>query len=218
MIMATVVNKSAPAHGVVIQGVTWDDYESMLRIVGSRPIRINYDSGRMEIMSPLQQHGHRSYLLGQLVDVLVDELRMRVVAVDPVTYNRHDLAKGVEPDKAYHFGENALRVRGKAKLDLTIDPPPDLIIEADVTSSSIPRLPIFAALGVPEVWQLDDDELNFLQLQADGSYQPRDHSLAFPGLALADASEFLDSGMNAIDTTWLREFRAFVRDNLVPHP
>jgi hypothetical protein len=78
-------------------------------------------------------------------------------------------------------------------------------------------LPIFAALGIPEVWRLEDEDLHFLLLQPDGTYQPRDRSLAFPDFLLADAARFLDQGQNMDKTAWIRTFRTFVRETLVPH-
>ncbi len=213
--MAT-VTKPPPPTGVVIEDATWADYESMLRIVGNRPIRINYDRGRMEIMSPLYRHGDGSYLLGRMVDTLTEELDIPVAHADPVTLRRPDLERGIEPDKLYHFGENAPKVRGKWDLDLTVDPPPDLVIEADVTSSSVPRLPIYAAIGIPEVWRLDGEDLHFLHLQPDGTYQPRDHSRAFPNFPLSDAARFLEEGRHTDINPWIRSFRAYVRETLVP--
>jgi Uma2 family endonuclease len=213
--MATVA-QTPPRPGVVIEDVTWADYEAMLKIVGERPIRINYDRGRMEIRSPLIRHGISAYLLGQMVDILVEELDISYLPADPVTLRRPDLNQGVEPDKLYYFGANVARIRGKWDLDLTIDPAPDLIIEADMTSSSIPRLPIFAALGIPEVWGLDGEDLQFLHLQPDRTYQPRDHSLAFPDFPITDAARFLEQGQNTDRITWIRSFRAYVRESLVP--
>jgi Uma2 family endonuclease len=211
--MATVATKSPPAPSVVFHDVTWDDYEAMLRIVGERHIRVNYDRGEMEIMSPLFRHGNSSFLLGSMVSVLVVELDIPFEPADPVTLRRPDLEKGVEPDKLFYFRDNAAKVRGKRDLDLTIDPPPDLVIESDLTSSSIPRLPIFAAMGIPEVWRFDDDELQFLHLQPDGTYQLRDRSLAFPLLPLTDAARFLEQGQDSDKTAWIRGFQTFVRDN-----
>src|SRR5206468_2120268 len=159
--------------------------------------------GRMEIMSPLKWHGDGSYLLGRMVDTLTDEFNIAVEHADPVTLRRADLEKGVEPDKLYHFGANAERVRGARELDLAVDPPPDLVIEVDVTSSSVPRLPIFAALGIPEVWRIDGEDLRFLHLQADGTYQPRDVSRAFPSLSLSDAARFLEQGRRSDKNAWI---------------
>ena len=213
--MAT-ASAARPLPGVVLHDVPWADYEAMLRIVGERHIRVNYDRGRMEIMSPLKWHGNGSYLLGRMVDTLTDELNIPVEHADPVTLRRPDLERGVEPDKLYHFGANAARVRGSREFDLTVDPPPDLVIEVDVTASSVPRLPIFAALRIPEVWRLDGADLLFLHLQPDGTYLPLDRSRAFPDLPLADAARFLEQGQGSDKTAWIRSFRAYVRDTLMP--
>lgn len=214
--MATVSRAKTWDH-VVIEDVTWEDYEAQLRIIGDRQIRVNYDDGRMEIMSPLRRHGNAALVLGRMVDTLTDEFNMPVVGADPVTLRRPDLAKGVEPDRLYHLRDNAAKVPGSREFDFTVDPPPDLIIEVDVTSSSVPRLPIFGALGIPEVWRIDGGDLRFLHLQPDGTYQPRERSLAFPVLSLAEAARFLEAGEESDNlTAWVRTFRAFVRDVLLP--
>ena len=202
--------------GVVFHGVTWADYEAMLRIVGNRPIRVTYDQGEMELMSPLWRHGSEPFLMGSMILILSEELGIPFEAADPVTLRRADLDRGAEPDKLFYFRENGAKIRGKRSIDLTIDPPPDLVIEADLTSSSIPKLPIFAALGIPEVWRLDEDELQFLHLQVDGSYLPSDHSLAFPMLPRADVARLLEEAEVMDKMAWVRRFRAYVRANFLP--
>ncbi len=216
--MATVA-RPRPSPGVVLEGVPWADYESRLRIIGERHIRANYDSGRMELISPtgLRWPAVLSCLLDGMVYVLVGELDIQVEGADPVTLKRPDLRKGIEPDKLYFFGANAAKVRGNRELDLTVDPPPELIVEFQVTHGEIPRLPIFAVLGIPEVWRIDDDEkVQFLHLQPDGTYQPRDHSRAFPVLSVAEAARFLEQGRGSDETAWIKTFRAFVREAIVP--
>ena len=219
--MAT-VTRPRIVPGVVMEDVTWAAYEAQLRIIGERHVRVNYDSGRMEIMSPLRRHGKGGTLLGRMVDVLTEELDVPTQGADPVTLKRPDLIKGIEPDRLFHFGANAIAVQEDREFDFTVDPPPDLVIEVDVTSSSVPRLPIFAALGIPEIWRIDDDddeELQFLHLQRDGTYQPRDRSRAFPALLVAEAARFLEQGQGADMTAWARAFRAYVRAVIVPqHP
>jgi Uma2 family endonuclease len=213
--VAAIETRTRP--GVVLEDVTWDEYEAQLRIIGDRHIRVNYDNRRMEIMSPMMRHGNGSNLLGRMVETLTEEMDIPTVGADPVTLKRPDLAKGVEPDKLYFLGVHAEIVGGKRDLDLTIDPPPDLIVENDVTSDSVPRFPIFAALGIPEVWRIDDGELQFLHLQPGETYRPIDRSLAFPVLSLAEAARFLEQGMRSGNqTAWIKSFRAFVRDVLVP--
>jgi Uma2 family endonuclease len=214
--MATAARESTTtATGFVFDGVSWDDYEAMLRIVGDGPPRVTYDEGRMEIMSPLRGHGGPSYLLGIMVSTLVEELDILYEPADPVTFRRKDLLKGVEPDKCFWFGHNAERVRHKRDVVLPADLQPDLVVEIDLTASSLERLPIFAALGIPEVWRVSEDAgLEFLHLTPDGVYLARESSLAFPALRVAEASRFFKEGLAGDKTKWGREFRRYVRESL----
>lgn len=220
--MATITLPSAPnpatTSGVLFHGVTWDDYESMLRIVGDRPIRVTYDQGEMEVFMPSFGHEDDAHLLGRMVETLSDELGIAMKAGRTTTHRRRDLDRGTEPDQCYWFGDHARHMIGKRQLDLNVDPPPDLVVEVDVTSSSLLRLPIFAAMGIPEVWRLIGQRLEFLHLQPDGTYQARDSSRNFPTVPVAAIARFLDLGRGDEETAWVRSFRASVRDQLIPPP
>jgi Uma2 family endonuclease len=170
----------------------------------------------MEIWYPSWSHSKTSYLFGSVISTLFEELEIPCEPADPVTLRRQVLQKGAEPDKLFYLRDNAAKVRGKWDLDLNVDPPPDLVLQLDLYPRWVPRLPIFAALGIPEVWLLDDEDLQFLHLQPDGTYQPRDRSLAFPDFLLADAARFLEQSRNMDMPPWFRTFRAFVRETLVP--
>lgn len=216
MATATGPKKRAPvSSGFVFHDVSWDDYEAMLRMVGDRPIRVIYDRGEMEIFMPTLGHDSDAYLLGRMVDTLTEELEISVEGGDTTTHKRMDLGKGVEPDRCYWFGEKARHMRGKRQLDLTSDPVPDLIIEVDVTRTSLDRLEIFAAMGVPEVWRSTSRSLQFLHLQANGTYQARTTSRSFPTLPVSAVAQFLKEARSADKTTSIRSFRAFVREKIV---
>jgi Uma2 family endonuclease len=209
--------KRTPApSGFVFHDVTWDDYEAMLRIVGERRIRVIYDQGEMEIFMPTFGHDNDAFLLGHLVCILAEELDVDFEGGGTTTHKRKDLGKGAEPDECYWFGVNARHMRGKRQLDLTRDPAPDLIIEVDVTRTSLDRLKIFAAMGVPEVWRSTGRSLQFLHLQADGTYQARTTSRNFPTLPVSSVAQFLKDGRTADKRVWIRSFRAFVREKVVP--
>jgi Uma2 family endonuclease len=210
--------RTTPPSGVIFRDVTWDDYEAMLRIVGERRIRVTYDQGTMEIFMPSFAHDSDAYLLGRMVDALTEELDVDVTGGDTTTHKRQDLEKGAEPDKCYWLRDNARRVRGKRQLDLKTDPVPDLVIEVDVTATSLDRLKIFAALGVPEVWRSAGRTLQFLHLQANGTYRPRATSRNFPSLPVSAIARFLKQGRTANTMDWIRSFRAFVREKVVPRP
>jgi Uma2 family endonuclease len=218
MATATTPPRKRPptSSGVVFHDVTWDDYEAQLRIVGERPIRVTYDEGAMEVFTPSYGHNSDAYLLGRMVDLLTEELEIDMQGGGTTTHKRQDLGKGVEPDKCYWFGENARRVRDKRQLDLDVDPVPDLVIEVDVTHTSLDRLKIFAALRVPEVWRSDGRSFQFLHLQANGTYQPRATSRNFPTLRMSSVARFLKQGRTTDSTGWIRSFRAFVREKVVP--
>lgn len=208
--------RASVASGFVFHDVTWDDYEAMLRMVGDRPIRILYDRGEMEIFMPTYRHDNGAYLLGRMVDLLTEELEVDLEGGRTTTHKRKDLGKGAEPDDGYWFGAKALHMRGKDQLDLATDPVPDLIIEVAVTRTSLDRIEIFAAMGVPEVWRSTSRSLQFLHLQADGTYQPRPTSRNFPTLEVGSVARFLKEGRTTAKPAWIRLFRAFVREKVVP--
>jgi Uma2 family endonuclease len=185
------------ATGVVFHDVTWDDYEAMLRIVGERSIRVTYDQGTMELFVASFGHNSDAYLLGRMVDMLTEELEINMEGGGTTTHKRQDLDKGAEPDKCYWLRDNARRVRGKRSLDFNVDPVPDLIIEVNVTRSSLDRIKIFAAMGVPEVWRSEGRTLQFLHLQANGTYRRRTTSRNFPTLSASSVAQFRHFSPNA---------------------
>ena len=126
------------------------------------------------------------------------------------TFRRKDRRKRLEPDERYYV-QHAADVEGKDELDLRIDPPPDLAVEIDITSWSIPRQPIYAALGVPEVWRFTLRRLTVLHLTAGGKYGPAASSLAVPILPMREFETFLRRLASEEPTAVLREFRDWVK-------
>jgi Uma2 family endonuclease len=179
-------------------------------------MRVTYDQGTMEMFMPSFRHNRDAYLLGRMVDLLTEELEVSVEGGDTTTHKREDLGKGAEPDKCYWFGDNARYMRGKRQLDLDRDPAADLVIEVDVTRTSLDRLKIVAAMGVREVWRSTGRSLQFLHLQAVGAYQSRTISRNFPALPISSVAQFLKEGRTAESMDWIRSFRAFVREKVVP--
>src|SRR5579871_3524230 len=179
MSLAAPVAGPAPA---VLHEIDWRTYSRLLRVFAERRgFRLTYDRGTLEIMSPLWTHEAPSKLIGRFVDVLTEELNLPCRMGGSVTLRRRRKRRGLEPDNCYWIA-NAPRMQGKRDLDLRTDPPPDLAVEVDVTSSSVDRMSIYAALGVPEVWRFTTGTVSFHVLQA-GSYQIRPNSLSFPQLA-----------------------------------
>ena len=198
---------------LVLYNVPWRDYSRFLRLFADRPgYRLTYDRGVLEIMSPSRPHDRLSRLLARIVGVIIDELGLDFSDGGSTTLRRRKKHKGAEPDESFWI-VNEAKMRKDEDLDLRKDPPPDLCIEVDVTHSSLDRLAIYAALGVPEVWRVNDQGLTFHVLGANG-YAPAPNSLAFP---LVTPSELLDllalreqMGVNAL----LRRVRAWFRKKL----
>jgi Uma2 family endonuclease len=197
---------------VLLDDVDWRTYTRLLAaFAGRRSVRLTYDRGRLEIMAPLKAHGGDEEVLGQFVHILTEELDLPINANGAITIRKRDKERGLEPDRCFWIA-NAHRVAGVRRLDLRRHPPPDLAIEAEVTSSALDRMGIYAALQVPEVWRLGDDFLSFHVLQADGTYAVAERSRAFPQVSAADLLPFLREARVAGDQNpVLRRFREWVR-------
>jgi Uma2 family endonuclease len=199
-------------NSMVLEGIDWRTYSRLLRIFAEQPgIRLTYDRGALEIMSPLPSHEGIAYLLGRFVDTLTDELNLPVKAGRCSTFWRKRKRRGLEPDNSYWIASEA-QVRDKDDDELRRGPPPDLAIEVEVTHSSLDRLSIYATLGVPEVWNFAEGKGAFLRLQK-GSYV-EGPSLSFPGLTAADLVSFLNIRKQTDETTLVRQFRAWVRQRI----
>ncbi|PPT07727.1 Flavodoxin reductases (ferredoxin-NADPH reductases) family 1 [Geitlerinema sp. FC II] len=198
---------------VLLKNVSWDTYDRLLADLGDqRNIRLHYDRGFLEIMTPLLEHENPKRILEKTIDSLADVLDWEVLSAGSTTLKRKDLERGSEPDSGFYI-QNEQQVKGKRTIDLPNDPPPDLIIEVDVTSSSVNREAIYGAMGVPEIWRCDRGVVTFLQLQ-DGNYIEIDRSIAFPILPASKATEILEQSQTVGETTLFREFRRWVTAQL----
>jgi Uma2 family endonuclease len=208
-----------PGRWLRLSGVDWPTYSRLLRVFAERPgIRLTYDRGELEIMTPLFAHDGDAFVLNLLVVALTDELALPVVGGKSTTMRRRLRRRGIEADECYWIA-NAHRMQGVRRLDLRRHPPPDLAIEVDVTNSSLDRLAIYAALGVPEVWRLDGDVLTFHVLDASGHYAEAGASRSFPVLAPADLLGFVQRGRQAADVNPLvRDWRKWIRQRLAQQP
>jgi len=195
---------------LVIPQSTWEEYEHLLDDVAERPgLRITYDRGRLEIMSPSPEHEEYKELVLQLVRVLPDERGVPLETRGATTWKRRSFGQGTEPDTCFYV-TNAARVIGKRRIDLETDPPPDVVVEIDVTNESLSKFPIYAAIGVPEIWRYDCAVVYFFGL-ADGRYREIPTSVAFPQLTPAALAEALDESKRAGQTAALAAFRRRVR-------
>jgi Uma2 family endonuclease len=209
MTIAAPSHCESPRH-LLLDGISWEFYERLLEELNDRPIQVTFDNGSLEIMAPLPPHELWKKRIAMLVECMAIELEIDFLPLGSTTFKREDLEKGFEPDECYYI-QNSEAVRGKDRLDLTIDPPPDLAVEVDITSWSIPRQPIYAALGIAELWRFEDRRLIVLHLDATGQYVRAATSPAFPFLPLAEFEKFLLRLEHESQTKVLREFRGWVK-------
>ena len=220
--MATIVDLRADAtegpaaFGFRFSQVSWDDYEAMLRIVGDSHIRVTYDRGELEVLSPPRPNQRPKKLLARMVETLTVVLGIPVASCGSWTIRRQDQRQGLEPDECYYI-RNQPRIRGKRDLDLAVDPPPDLAIDVDPTGSSLDRQSIYAGLEVPGLWRLDDGKLSILELRPNGRYTETATSPNLPLLTLDRVARFLELAETMDETAWALSFIDWVRRDLAPH-
>ena len=205
----------ATAQHLVLDGVSWDFYERVLAELGDRPVRVTFDRGRIEIMSPLPEHELLKKPTARLIEMMCFERRISLVGLGNTTFRDEAEQRGLEPDECYYVANAAAGRKITGRFDPTVHPAPDLAIEVDVTARSVPRQPIYASLGVPELWRLTADGIQCLHLSERQHYQPSPRSLSFPFLAPADLWPWVVRLQAEDDVTVLSEFQPWVR-NLRP--
>lgn len=207
---APYVRSSESAQGVILQGISWETYERLLaEHQESSGTHFTYDRGRLEIMVLSAKHEAVKHVLALLVEVLAEELNIDVYGLGSTTFRRADLERGFEPDACFYIQRESL-VRGKDEIDLTVDPPPDLVIEIDIPSPSLNKFPVFAVLGIPEVWRYDGTRVCCFGLEGD-EYIERTESVALPKITSAALTEFIEQDKHLKRTVWLRRVREWAR-------
>jgi len=220
MSVATTDYLAAIAHlpaGAVLRfdNVPWDDYENLLVDLGeSYSVRIFYDQGRMEIMAPASAHEKPKNIIHHLVTSISDELDIDVESLGSTTWKAEMKAKGAEPDDCFYV-QNAALIIGKEDLDLAHDPPPDVVVEIDRTSTSLNKFAIYAGLEVPEIWRVAGRQVQFYLL-AGNRYEESPISRAFPFLTTQVLSEFIARGLKEGERKVASAFREWVREHHHP--
>ncbi len=171
----------------LLNGVNWLDYIAFLEALGDYSLRHTYDRGTLEMMSPRKDHDWVKRFVGRIVEAVSFAFNINIQSIGSTTLTGKMVERGFQPDEAYYVANEPL-VRGKSTYVPDVDPPPDLLVEVDVTSSSLPRMPSFAALGLPEVWRHEAKQIHFFRLTDTSDYQEIDHSVAFPFLTAADVN------------------------------
>ena len=182
--------KSRGENRILMEGIRWETYKALLEDLGERQLRLTYDEGLLEIMTLSSTHEMYKRLLGRLLETLTLVMRIPIRSIGSTTLKPELVKKGLEPDECYYV-LNESQIRGKLEIDLDVDPPPDLAIEVDISRSTINRLNIYAALGVPEVWRFDGHTLHVYHLQAKRTYVEAEASLNVPAFPVREIVRFL---------------------------
>ncbi len=203
--------ENLPHHGTLIMyGVDWEEYEEVLaRIDNSPACRISYNNGTLKIMSPRADHEYPKDVVLKLITVYADEMELMLESYGSTTYRRRPKAKGVEPDTSFYV-QNASQMIGKTEIDLEQNPPPDVVVEVDMTNESLDKLEIYAALGVPEIWRYDGLDFHILTL-SQNQYSETENSVALPKISAVILTEYLELGKTAGQTAMLKAFRNFLQ-------
>lgn len=201
-----------PGQRLELQQLSWQDFEAILAELGEhRGTRLAYTKGTLEIMTPLPEHEISKELIGDMVKILFEELNISNECFGSTTFKREDMNWGIEPDNCFYI-QNYQTMIGKSRVDLTVDPPPDLVLEVDVTSKT--KLDIYEALGVPELWQYENRKLKIYLLQ-NNKYVQSNLSLIFSNLPIIERiSNFLEQGRTIGRSATLKAFREWVRLNI----
>lgn len=201
---------------VALSNVGWEGYSELLRLRGdrSRP-RILYLDGTAWLMSPSFPHERLQKRLGWVVEVIVVELEIRFVTAGSTTFRSRRARGGVEGDQTYYLA-NEKRIRGQDEIDLRVDSPPDLAIEAVHSHDAGEAIEVWRRLKVPEVWVGDDDEVRILVLEPNGRYAESTTSASFAFLSASELSDWVHRPGTESDLEWLQQLRAWVRRTLKP--
>ncbi len=214
----TAIKHLQPGAFLRADNVSWEVYERLLNALSqTTSVRVFYDQGRLEAMSPLGMHEKPAKVLQALITAIRYEFDIEIESYGQTTLRKQLKAKGAEPDESFYI-QHAAQVIGPRELDLATDPPPDLVIESDLTSSSLNRFAIYAGLGVPEIWQIIHHEWHevIFWVLAEGKYQEAAESRAFPFLSSERLNDFVRIGINQGQHRAARAFHLWLKKQNLP--
>jgi len=204
--------KIQPGQQLLLEDVSWQQLESILAELGeSRAARLSYSNGLLEIMVPLLEHERAKEIIGDTVKILLEERQIPFEPLGSTTLKNERMTQAVEPDACFYI-QNQAAVIGKNRLDMSVDPPPDLAIEIDLTSRT--QLDNYQILGVPELWRYARRGLQINVLQA-GRYVESDVSPTFLDIPIIElVNRYVQQSQVAGSSQAIQAFRSWVRENL----
>ncbi|MFN4862678.1 MAG: Uma2 family endonuclease [Pseudanabaena sp.] len=214
--MATLVRiaqiETLQGQTTILHDIDWQQFEAILEDLGdNRASRIAYFDGVLEIRMPLPEHERTKVIISNLLVILLEELDWEWESLGSSTFKTKSMKAGIEPDDCFYI-KNYVAMIGKKRLDMSIDPSPDIAIEVDLTSNT--QISAYEALAVAEIWRYANGKLS-IRLLREGKYVESLVSLSFPDFPVIDGiSQFLERGTELSISSLRREFRQWVRDRL----
>lgn len=204
--------KIQPGQQLLVEDVNWQQFESILAELGERRAsRLSYSNGRLEIMVPLPEHEKAKEIIGDMVKILLETRQIAFESLGSTTLKNERMSQAVEPDTCFYI-QNQAAVIGKNRLDMSVDPPPDLAVEIDLTSRT--QLDNYQILGVPELWRYARRGLQINVLQAE-QYIESDVSPTFPDIPILElVNQYTQQSQVAGRTHAIQAFKNWVRENL----
>jgi len=204
--------KIQPGQQLLVEDVNWQQFESILAELGERRAsRLSYSNGRLEIMVPLAEHEKAKEIIGDMVKILLEARQIAFESLGSTTLKNERMSQAVEPDTCFYI-QNQAAVIGKNRLDMSVDPPPDLAIEIDLTSRT--QLDNYQILGVPELWRYARRGLQINVLQAE-QYMESDVSPTFPNIPIVQlVNQYTQQSQVAGRTRAIQAFKIWVGENL----
>lgn len=199
-----------PGQRLLLHDLSWQAFETILDELGDRrACRLAYDDRTLEIVMPLPEHEANKEIIGDLVKALLEEREIEFWSLGSTTFKDKLLGKGLEPDQCFYI-RNEAKIRNKQRIDLSVDPPPDLALEIDITSRTHPN--IYAALGVPELWRFDRNLLQ-INILVNGAYIEVPESPTLPGIDLVKViPKYLEQSKARGRNATLRLFRRWINE------
>ncbi|QIR40311.1 Uma2 family endonuclease [Tolypothrix sp. PCC 7910] len=201
-----------PGQQMLLKDVSWQQLENIMSEMGERrAARISYSHGWLEIMVPLPEHEKDKELIGDLVKFLLEELQIDFEPFGSTTLKNERVQQAVEPDTSFYI-QNQTAVIGKNRIDLTVDIPPDLAIEIDITSRT--QFNNYEILGVPELWRYTQQGLEIFLL-VEGKYIKSQSSPNFPDIPIVElVNEYVQQCLTIGRSQAMRNFKTWVKNNL----
>jgi Uma2 family endonuclease len=196
---------------VMFRHVSWDTYERLLADDEERRVpRMTYDQGVLELVTPSMPHEEDADTIAEIVQICTAILGIPIRSVASTTFKRQDLERGFEADASFYI-QSEERIRGQREVDLLVDPPPDLVLEMEVSRSALNKLALFASMGIPEVWRCNGERITIFVLDH-GAYRESSSSLALPVLTHDALTRFLHQSRAILSPDWFQMVSDWARE------